>query len=206
MSPSFPDPPPVSFFTQRVLEGPWPLAIFLLLVALIITWVTISRRERRGLFVAGACAALAVAAVATGTLVETSGEHGERTARQIVEAATATPMGNVAALLMDNATLSIGSPKAPGVPRSVIDRRLDHLGRRYVISGNSITRLSGYTIDDSTADVFVACMTGIAAEGFSAPVPSKWVLRVVLDEDGKWRVRQITAISIARMAPQPSLW
>ncbi len=199
-----PEAPSVSILTRYLFENPWPLAVLIIGIAAVLGW----QGAREGLWkrvqVAGLLVVAAVAVVATGSMVITAGEHGEKVTRAFVEAAVTNDLTGADRLLTRDATLAVGSTKNPGLELSAIQSHLARM-RNYQITGNRITSLRGYSMDRGRAQVHLACATesGGAYAGF---VPSQWVLHVRREPDGSWAIERVTCISIAGRTPSLNIW
>ncbi|MDY7108765.1 MAG: hypothetical protein SYC29_09020, partial [Planctomycetota bacterium] len=82
-----PQPPNVGLLTRYVLENPYPLGAGLLVIALVVGWLGLRDGRSDRMIIAVASVLLAAGVIAAGLLVVTSGEHGRRVTRDLVEAA-----------------------------------------------------------------------------------------------------------------------
>lgn len=201
--PGFPPAPDVGFFIRYVLENPYPLTIALALIALALGWLGLTDNRRPLIAIAVICALVAAGVLITGMTVTTSGEHARRITRQFVNAVVANDLNTAMALMTPDASLAVGSPQNPGRDRQFIHGRLADLSQRYPIQSNTITTLRSYSQPNDAAIVHLACRTSAGGYG---PTPSQWVLHIHRDADGQWRIRRLTAISIALRRPDPGLW
>ncbi len=199
-----PDPPSVGFFTRFVLENPYPLMLALGAVAL--TFFVLAIRDGRPghWYTAGVAVVIGFAVLATGLMVTTPAEHGEAVTREFVQAVVDHDVPTAMSYFSPNASFTIGSPNNPGQSVSFIQSRLIALEGRYPIQSNRITSLRGYTEGPNAAIVHLRCRTDVA--GGYGLTPSEWVLRVQQDDNGDWKITQLTAISIASRTPSSQLW
>jgi len=191
-----PDPPSTSVFTRRVLEQPLPVVLFLLTIALVIGWTALRDGRRDRLVAAAVPGVLGVAVFLAGTFVTTAGEHAEAVVRRFVDAAVAGDPGRAVAVLADDAAIAVGSVSSPGLPRVLIERRLEDLASGPSVD-NSITGLSGYTVSGDRAVVHLHCHTEV--EGGSrgwGMARTSWVMDVERDAAGDWLIGRLTCITI----------
>ena len=187
-----------SFFSQWILENPWPFSIVGLLIAATIGWIAIQRDDRRTLLAAGILAGIAVLALAIGLVVETPAEAGASATRRFVEDAEAGRVDLLVARLDPEATLHPGRLENPGFPIEDLRSMLDALGGVHRIERNSITLLDAVGVGGDAAIVELACLTRTRSSlGY---VPSRWIFEWERRGD-TWMIRSITAASIAGRVP-----
>ena len=194
-----PDDAQVGSIERWILDGPWPLVAVLGLVALVL-FVVANRRDdaRMGIF-AVATTVVAVAVAIVGVLVETPAERARDATRALVEDAAAGRIDDMIDRLTPDATLHVGRVASPGYPLSDLTRSLDALRRSQRIEENSITALASAPVDPERVYVELSCLTRTASSyGY---VPSRWIIEWVDDSSGTWRIRSITAMSIAGRVP-----
>jgi hypothetical protein len=197
-----PQPPDVGLFTRYVLENPYPLGVGLLVIAIILGWLGLRDGRSDRMIAAVAGLVLAAAVLVAGLVVVTSGEHGRRLTRRLVETALSKDLVGAANLLSDNARLQFGATTNMSQDRDFIVSALSRFANRYSIEDNRITMLDGYSESRDAAEVHLACWT--EATGYGFYTPSQWVLRVERQDDGTWKVARITCISI-NAEPPPAL-
>jgi hypothetical protein len=197
-----PQPPDVGLFTRYVLENPYALGIGLLVVALIVGWLGLRDGRRDRMVAALVSLLLAAGVLIAGLTIVTSGEHGRRVTRSLVEAVTAKDLVAADNLIADDAQLQLGATTNISHDRDVIIDGLSRFADRYTIQDNRITMLDGYSESRQAATVHLACWT--EATGYGFYTPSQWVLRIERQDDGVWKVARITCISI-NSEPPPAL-
>ncbi len=195
---AMPDSARSGFLTSFVLENPWPLAVFLTIVAATIFWVAVQRDDRRILIPAGITFAVGAIILAVGLLVETSGEAAANQTRNFVAAASDGRIDEMLANLDPDATLHVGRIERPGLPVEDLRRMIDALGSRHRIEQNTITLLNSVGTGPNDALVELACLTRTASS--LGTVPSRWILEWERGS-GRWLIRSITAVSIAGRTP-----
>ena len=186
------------FFTNFVLENPWPLAGLFTIVAGTIFWLAVQRDDRRLVIPAALVFAVAAVILAVGLLVETSGEAAADRTREFVAAASDGRIDEMLAGLDPDATLHVGRIENPGLPIEDLRRMIDALGSRHRIEQNTITLINSVGTSSDTALVELACLTRTTSS--IGTVPSRWLLEWERGS-GRWLVRSITAISIAGRTP-----
>ena len=186
------------FFTNFVLENPWPLAGLFTIVAGTIFWLAVQRDDRRLVVPAALVFAVAAVILAVGLLVETSGEAAADRTRDFVSAASDGRIDEMLAGLDPDATLHVGRIENPGLPIEDLRRMIDALGSRHRIEQNTITLINSVGTSSDTALVELACLTRTTSS--IGTVPSRWLLEWERGS-GRWLVRSITAISIAGRTP-----
>jgi hypothetical protein len=186
------------FFTNFVLENPWPLAGLFTIVAGTIFWLAVQRDDRRLVIPAALVFAVAAVILAVGLLVETSGEAAADRTRDFVSAASDGRIDEMLAGLDPDATLHVGRIENPGLPIEDLRRMIDALGSRHRIEQNTITLINSVGTSSDTALVELACLTRTTSS--IGTVPSRWLLEWERGS-GRWLVRSITAISIAGRTP-----
>ena len=186
------------FFTNFVLENPWPLAGLFTIVAGTIFWLAVQRDDRRLVIPAALVFAVAAVILAVGLLVETSGEAAADRTREFVSAASDGRIDEMLAGLDSDATLHVGRIENPGLPIEDLRRMIDALGSRHRIEQNTITLINSVGTSSDTALVELACLTRTTSS--IGTVPSRWLLEWERGS-GRWLVRSITAISIAGRTP-----
>ncbi|MDA0294395.1 MAG: hypothetical protein O3A19_06545 [Planctomycetota bacterium] len=186
------------FFTNFVLENPWPLAGLFTIVAGTIFWLAVQRDDRRLVIPAALVFAVAAVILAVGLLVETSGEAAADRTREFVSAASDGRIDEMLAGLDPDATLHVGRIENPGLPIEDLRRMIDALGSRHRIEQNTITLINSVGTSSDTALVELACLTRTTSS--IGTVPSRWLLEWERGS-GRWLVRSITAISIAGRTP-----
>lgn len=192
--PQMPDPPQTSVFTRWILENPWPVAILLAALAIVMAWTALrdGRMARLKIAIAPAVASLLV--MAAGIFITTAGERGEAVVEDFVEAVVNEDVLGAPAMLSDDATMALGKTTNPGFDAEYVKRQLDQLMVRYDITSNRITRLRGYGLSADRAEVHLGCRTEVN-EGWG-PTPSQWVIEVKRQDDGQWKISRVTNISV----------
>ena len=185
-----PDPPRVGLFMRYVLENPWPLGLFLLIVGGVIAWQALQAAAFARLRVAGVFALAAAGVILTGVMVETPGERAEAVVRQLVEAVAAEPpdITGAAALFTEDCTIAIGSVANQGMDKDYLVSRLNERGR-YRIESNSIRMLDGHTESSDAAVVHLGCLTTVGE--FPYPTTTHWVINVRRQPDDTWMITRI---------------
>lgn len=194
-----PEAPQSNLFTYYVLENPWPLGLALLAIAAILTWMGLREglrgRTRTGLVFG----VLGAAVIAAGLAVTTAGEQAKRLTRQLVDAAVAKDLVTGMTLFSDDATMNAGSPQNPGFDREFIKGRFAALAERHTIESNSISTLRYATISSDEAEARLGCLTTVAA--FPYPNTSQWIIRVMRQPDGQWKITRLTCVAINDQTP-----
>lgn len=195
---------------EWVFENPWPLAVFLAVVAAILGWMWASgaveapSARRRLLWAAIALAALGSLCLLAGRLVTTAGEHARAVAEALVGHAERAETDAALELFSEKAVLNYGARESPGSRVEDIRDAFASLERVNAIESNRITRLKLRTLSDDTGEVELSCST-VIARGFGGAVPTDWILRVRRDGD-RWRIDRITFENLFGKPPTPRVW
>lgn len=196
---TMPDDAHAGLIERWILDGPWPLVALLGLVALVLFVVASRRDDARIVPIAISTAVLAGIVAVVGVLVETPAEAARAQTRELVADAVDGDVDAMIDRLTPDATLHVGRVSSPGYPLGDLTRGLDALRRSQRIEENSITALESASVDDRTVYVELSCLTRTASSyGY---VPSRWVIEWVDDPPEGWRIRSITAMSIAGRVP-----
>lgn len=194
-----PEPPPSGLLTRYVLENPWPLGVGLILIGFVVAWVRLREERRDGLLIGGLMLALGGVVLALGALVTTAGEHAKVITRQLVSAAEVPDVNAAMGLFASGASFHFGSPRSPGLAMDYIRSRVALLETRWRIDSNRVTMLKGFTESSTAGVVHLACWTDLGG----GAIPSQWVLRVTRQEDGTWKIAQLTSVSVAGRDSSP---
>lgn len=197
-----PTPPSVSPITNYLFDSAWTV-VLLLGIAGAVALVAASRaRHREAAIVGAVLLLLAVVAWFVERIVVTSGEHAVEATRDLVAKAEQADVAGTLGFFADDATLSLGDPRNPGLGAEFIRGLVDDLDGRYRVTENDISLLKGYSVSRDEAVVHLRCRTQLEFErGIPVPVRSGWVFRFVRDEAGAWRVRQITFVDYDGQTP-----
>lgn len=196
-----PDPPSVGLITKYLFEDAWVLGGLLVGMAAVVGFASLREGRTDRLKAVAVVGLLGVAIFVVGRAVTTAGEHAALLTRQLVDAAVAADVTAALNCFAPDATISFGSPKNPGHGIELIQGALENLDRRYRVQSNRITQLDAYTISRDEARVDLTCFTDVGG----GPMPNTWLLRILKQPDGSWKVKQITAIAINRQAPTPGM-
>jgi hypothetical protein len=200
-----PDPPDVNLFTHYIFENPYPLTIGLAALGIVLGWLGLRDGRTDRLQWAVVPLLLAAATFITGLIVTTAGEQARAVTRKLIDAGVENDLVTAVDLLSDDVTFHFAKPENPGYDKDFIIEGLDWLTKRFTIEKNSITMLKAYTESSTKATVHAACFTELA-EGYGYPSPSQWVLEVERQDDGEWKVTDLTCVSIAGNPPPGARW
>lgn len=196
-----PTPPPVSLVDRYLFENPWPAGIILLLIGILLLYIAANRGDTKRLLIGLGGVGLAVGLYLLATFVSTPAEHGENVTRELVRLAVEGKASQAGALFAPNASLSLGAPSNPGLSLSGIQRQLQSLDDEYEIRDNYITGLDAYSKNQDEAIVHLHCLTTFNA-AFAGPTKSSWVLSIVRQTDGSWKIDRLTVIQINDQVPR----
>jgi hypothetical protein len=184
-------PPPLQetgAFRKWVLEQPVPLGVVLVLAA-IVAWFILrgQGKAREGTRVGGILVLLAIAVVATGSLVETEQEKLKARARELVAAVASANTTRVGPMLTDDV---IAQPF--GLPRDVILSKMEStLGGSLRIKEHKISTLRAALEGKSMARTQLR--VHVVADGalYAGPVGSWWMIHWRKDAAGVWKADEI---------------
>jgi hypothetical protein len=191
-----PDPPSVGLIERYVLENPWPLALLLVVAAILIGWTALVQGHLKRLPASVILMGLALAIVALGYFIQTSGERARLVTRQFVEAVAAEDVSGATLLLAPDATFAFDSPLNPGYDMRFIKTQLQRARDDFEIESNRITRLEGYVVNEDRGLVHLTCWT----EAGYGPTRSQWVIEVSRQADGSWLISRLTCLRIGDRA------
>lgn len=195
-----PDPPPLPdppFLAHYVLESPWALAVFILLLGLL-TWKFLAPRlpPARGRFLTGFFVVCAVFVVFAAHFVETPREQVSKAAKQLVaDVAAADTLRVRAALAPDAALYWWLNPD--GLP---LDGILDRIDRDF--SGNGQYRVKEHAIlevqaqSDDPTRARVQMKVRVTSQAQGVPLISWWRLDYALGPAGSWQVTGIQPLAV----------
>lgn len=194
-----PEPPSSSLITRYVLENPWPLGIVAIAVASLLIWSGLREGLMRRVNVAIGIGLAGIGVIIIGHLVTTAGEHAKEVSRALVKAMVAGDRIGAVRLFTNDAVLSVGSPRNPGLDHDVIVDAIDRWASNYRVSSNSVTMLRGYSESSEIGEAHLACLTEV--NEFPYPTPSQWVIRAQRQANGDWKIVQLTCVSISGQTP-----
>ena len=178
-------------------DNPWPLGIVLAVLAA----GTLIHALREGLpsrlRIAAALAIASGAVFVIEAFVTTPSEHAARVTRAFIDAAEAGDVTTAVGLLADDASMSFGDPRAPGIGHDALLGIIDQLAGRYRVATNRITRFEPGEIGPDEGEVQFGCLTELERGADFGPTPSAWIVRVHRDDDEVWRIRRLTMESVA---------
>ncbi len=188
------------FLVRHLIETTWPSVVLLALAAAVVGWMAVQRDDRRTLAIAAVLAALAIGTGVVGTMVETDREQVLAATRAFVQDAVGGDVPALVGRLHRDATLHAGAVEAPGYPRDDLERAFDQLDGIHRIQENTITLLDAASADDGVVWTELACLT--RTDSSYGTVPSRWIFEWMrTPDDGSWRIRSISAISVAGRSP-----
>ena len=188
------------FLVRRVLEAPWPTVVVLALAAAVVGWLAVQRDDRRTIVAAMVLGGLSIGVAVVGTVVLTDRERAIAATRSFVDDAVSGRVDDLLLRLHPEATLHVGVIESPGMPIEDLQRALDQLDDRHRIQQNTITLLEGAKDRTGTLWTELACLT--RTDSSPGTVPSRWIFEWLPGRDGDpWRVRSITAVSVAGRRP-----
>ena len=188
------------FIEGWILDNPWPLAVIIMLMAVVVAVIAVQRDDWRLLKISIGGGAVALVVLAIGIMVETAGESARIQTKRFVQAAVDGQVDDMLDTLDPDATLHVAKVQNPGFPRSNLENALDGLRSRHRIEDNSITVLNSAESPDGAVWVELACMTRTNSTG--SWVPSRWILEWHRSDSDEWRIRSITAMKIAGTVPR----
>lgn len=195
-----PQPPGVNLFTRYVLENPWPGVIVFLIAAIGFGWSAMRQGHSRRLQAAIGLAVVAVVLFMADWLVVTAGERARQVVRTLAEAAAAEDIIVAMNQFADTATIGLASTANPRMDIDAIRVQLDRLVTRYQVKSNALTRLKAYTTSSQSATVHLDCRTELDESPY--PIATEWVIEVRRQEDGTWKITDLTWISISGNPPE----
>jgi hypothetical protein len=191
----------MSALRHYLLENPYPLGGGLIVIGIALAAMSlrsgIAGRMRAGLAVTLAGAAV----IAVGGLVTTAGESARAVTRDLVDRVVAGDVTGAAGLFAEGALLHFGQPTAIGRDLDWIIAGLSEFDASYTVESNRITKLRGETETRTAGTVVLTCWTEISS-GFHR---SEWIVRVEREEDGAWRIADLTFVALDGRAP-PDSW
>jgi len=199
-----PDPPNTSALARFLFENPWPGTLGLGLVGVLLLWRALTGGRQRLLAIGAIALALAAGNLLLAMAVTTSGEQAKETVKRLVSAAVDADIAAASSLFEPEAIINFDRPENPSLGRSTIDRGLESLAGRNRVESNSTTLLKGFSLDDETGLVHLACWTRTASS--MANIPSQWVFRVRRQPDGAWQISRVTCVSIAGRKVGSAVW
>lgn len=197
------DTPQESLPVRYLMENPWPLGLFLILLALVLAVVWNNRGGGKIALAAGVALALGVLVFLLASIVTTPGEHARALVRGMVAHAVAGDADPIIEVLAPDATLHLQSLKHPGRGLEDLEDSIRSLEDSNRITHNTITKLRAWTTSSESALVFLGCRT--TTESSWGPVPSTWVFQIERSARGNWRVKRIAFVSLAGRQPSDPL-
>lgn len=194
-----PEPPASSLFTRYIFENPWPLGLLAIVIAAVLLWTGLREGLSKRVNVAIGVGLVGLAIIIVGHLVVTAGEHAKEVTRQLVKAMVAGDRVGAVRLFGPDAVLSVGSPRNPGLDRDVIVNAIDRWVTNYKVTSNTVTSLRGYSESSDMGEAHLACFTEVGQ--FPYPNPSQWVIRAQRQDNGDWKIVQLTCVSISGQTP-----
>jgi hypothetical protein len=195
-----PEPPTVDLWTRYVLENPYPLGIGLLALGAVIFWLGLRDGRADRMRIAIIPVLLGAAALVTGIVVVTSGEHARSVVRRFVDAVVEEDLVTATSLLDADVRLHLSSPSNPGYRIGDITTGLSLLSSRYDITANRVMTLDSFTETPDRATVHLGCLTEVA--GGYGPTPTTWTLQVERQSDGTWTINRMTWVSVMGDPPR----
>ena len=202
MAQQMPAPPPVGLFTRYVLENPYPLGLVLLAIAVALAASGLRQGRVDRLRWSLLPLALAAGVLLAGLLVATSAERAKVATRRLVDAVVGEDLVGVMNCFADDALLHLGATTNIGMDVDAIRDGVSRFAGRFDVESNRISMLDGYTESSTRATVHLALWTDAGGYG---PTPSQWVIAVERQDDGAWKIADLTFISVAGRAP-PTSW
>lgn len=181
-----PNPPA---FEHYLLENPWPLALALLAVALVL--IVVGRRRaqrgpRRGATLLALLTFITAGAVfVTATLVETPREQMIAATRRLIGHTSPLQSAAFQAMLHAKATLTVESDEPPLAADQIVIR-LDRVVRKYPIQSQSIQSITA----ESRGDMQGQTLLDLQTETAIGPRNTRWLLSWVR-QDGQWQVLDV---------------
>jgi hypothetical protein len=191
----------MSALRHYLFENPYPVGGSLIVIGIALAAMSL-RSGIAGRMRAGLAFALAGAAViAVGAVVTTAGERARAATRALVDRVVAGDITGAAGLFAEDALLHFGQPAAIGHDLDWIIAGLSEFDASYTVESNRITKLRGETEARTAGTVVLTCWTEISS-GFHR---SEWIVRVERQEDGAWRIADLTFVALDGRAP-PDSW
>ncbi|MFZ4429814.1 MAG: hypothetical protein ACOYPS_05595 [Phycisphaerales bacterium] len=186
-----------SWFDAYVLEGPWPLALALAGVGVLVyAWAASRGRNASGAkWLIGGVAAGAAVALA-GALVRTPAEAMRGMSRSLVESVSNADVATATALLAPDAVLVLSD----ATRREPLERIIERVGRQFGKGGEyevrdcRVVELQATARGGAGGVVQMKVRATPAGAGF--PLASWWRLDLTVDGSGVWRIEGIELISI----------
>jgi hypothetical protein len=184
--------PPV--WQSLLLEQPWPLAVLLLVVGVVLRSVG-RRTGRRGLRRAALVSVLlAAGVVALAYFVETGREAVRRHTLGLVDAVEPLDADRVSALLADDVRVT-GPRGRVLVDSGDVRRRLQSANRRYSVASHRVRDLDVWAAGDEGR-----AMLALYSQINETPALTRWGLWWE-KQDGAWRVTEIRWLSYQGREP-----
>ncbi len=182
------------------MENPWPLAIGMAVLGLLLAGLSLQRGSTQRLGLAGAFLAGAVVVVLWSRSVLTPGERAAETVLQFVQACEQANLSLARSLVESQATFGYGSDGHDDRPRSEIDRALDSMGEQHRVEENQVTAFEAQTISDDLGRIDVTCRTSTTSS--AGPISSRWIIEVQRQPDDSWLIRRILFRSLMGSVPR----
>lgn len=188
------DIPAPPLWQNLLFEQPWPLAVLLLVVGVVLR--TVGRRTgRRGLRRAALVSVLlAAGGVALAYFVETGREAVRRHTLGLVDAVEPLDADRVSALLADNVRVT-GPRGRVMVESGEVRRRLASANRRYSVASHRVRALDVWAAGDEGR-----AMLALYSQINASPSLTRWGLRWE-KQGGTWRITEIRWLSYQGREP-----
>ncbi len=198
--PQLDSPAALGHFT---LENPYPAGICAVIAAIVVLYLLLRLgKARQGLIVAAVLAAVAVGVFALAALVETSREVVLASSLSLVDSAAVGEEAAVGDLLAEEVRLRVAdNPFSLG--RDSILGLVRRVERGGVIASHSVNvvRAGRAQATRLTSQVQVSAVTSAGG----GALPTWWQLEWTRQEDGVWRVREITWLTLGPSRPGAAL-
>ncbi|MDP6542281.1 MAG: hypothetical protein QF444_00680 [Phycisphaerales bacterium] len=176
-----------------ILEHPWASGCILGSISIALVWTGLRDGKATRIKIGIAMVAFAVAAVFTGTLIDTPREHAHRVVYGFIKAVKQNDARSVRQFVSPSVEfVDDFKGKIKGGAKGVV-LGVKNLHEEYPPTSNTILR---FEVIERVQDVIVelSMMTRVTHIG---SVPNRWRLFISEDEHGLWRITTIDAIEIA---------
>ena len=183
---------------NALMENPWPLALGLTAVGLLIVAASSRGGSQRMLLSGWVLILSAAGLVFVASKSITAGEQARETVTRLVTAVAACDLSTARRIFAAEATLQYG-PGGTSYGRMEIDRGLDSLSSTNRIESNEIVDLNYTTVDDDAALVELACRTTTAAASFA--ISTRWQFDLTRQPDGSMAITRVCFVSVGGQTP-----
>ncbi|MBX3405281.1 MAG: hypothetical protein KF869_00850 [Phycisphaeraceae bacterium] len=193
--PPLPAPPRLA---HSLFENPWPLAIFLLVVAVLLLFIGNSRgRAREGALLAGLFAAIAGACIAVSFLVTTERERLRVEMHRLIAATATADTEALAPMLASDVALNVLGRQFPEDKDGILGLVRRFMGSEVRVREHALNEVSAYVDGHGTGQTLGRVRVSADVAGMSDVGNRSW-WRVTWRKgaDGRWTAVNIEGLQI----------